>query len=111
VAARPGPEISWRSARHPSPGPGPTSQAGPAPGHALGWGRHCRQGSGCRERAAVLFGEGHSASSVAEQLGVAQETVVSWRARWRRERAAALFEEGQTASAVAQRLGTARQPP
>ena len=59
----------------------------------------------------MLFGEGHSASSVAEQLGVAQETVVSWRARWRRERAAALFEEGQTASAVAQRLGTAPQPP
>jgi len=59
----------------------------------------------------VLFREGHSASSVAEQLGVALETVVSWRARWRRERAAALFEEGQTPSAVAQRLGIARQPP
>jgi transposase len=38
----------------------------------------------------VLFGEGHSASSVAEQLGVAQETVVSWRARWRAGGAAAL---------------------
>jgi hypothetical protein len=92
---------TWRPPARPAPPPAtPSDGAGTV-----------AKGQGCRERTAVLFREGHSASSVAEQLGVALETVVSWRACWRRERAATLFEEGQTASAVAQRLGIARQPP
>ena len=103
-------QLAIRSASFARTWPPPARPAPPPATPSDGAGTVAK-GQGCRERAAVLFGEGHSASSVAEQLGVAQETVVSWRARWRRERAAALFEEGQTASAVAQRLGTARQLP
>jgi transposase len=62
-----------------------------------------------RERAAALFEEGHSPSSVAEQLDVACHTAVNWQARWRRERAAALFAQGIPNSSVARQLGVARQ--
>jgi hypothetical protein len=43
-----------------------------------------------RERAPALFDAGHSPSSVARQLGVARQTAVSWRARWRAGGAAGL---------------------
>jgi transposase len=62
-----------------------------------------------RERVAALFEDGHSAASVAQQLGVDVETAGRWWTRWRRERAAALFDAGQSASSVAQQLGIARQ--
>ncbi|HEV2825861.1 MAG TPA: helix-turn-helix domain-containing protein, partial [Actinomycetota bacterium] len=43
-----------------------------------------------RERAATLFAQEVPTSSVARQLGVARQTAVSWRARWRAGGAAAL---------------------
>ena len=47
-----------------------------------------------RERAAELFAQGAPTSSVARQLGVARQTAVSWRARWREGGAAALRSRG-----------------
>jgi transposase len=60
-------------------------------------------------RAAALFEEGASASSVAQQLGIGRQTAVSWWVRWRRERAATLFAQGVPTSSVARQLGVARQ--
>lgn len=62
-----------------------------------------------REAAATLFEQGHSPSSVVEQLGIDINTAVDWHAHWRRRRAAALFEQGHSPSSVAQQLGIARQ--
>ena len=62
-----------------------------------------------REAAATLFEQGHSPSSVVEQLGIDIVTAVDWQAHWRRKRAAALFEEGHSPSSVARQLGVARQ--
>jgi transposase len=45
-----------------------------------------------RERVAALFEEGHSVSSVAQQLGVDVETAGRWWARWRVGGAAALLK-------------------
>jgi transposase len=47
-----------------------------------------------RERAAELFAQGVSTSSVARQLGVARQTAVSWHARWRTGGTAALRSRG-----------------
>lgn len=66
-------------------------------------------GQAGRERAAALFDQGHSPSSVAEQLGIAHDTADRWWARWRRERAATLFAQGVPTSSVARQLGVARQ--
>lgn len=62
-----------------------------------------------REAAAALFEQGHTPSSVAEQLGIDITTAVDWQAHWRRQRAAALFDQGHSPSSVAQQLGIARQ--
>jgi transposase len=62
-----------------------------------------------REAATTLFEQGHSPSSVVEQLGIDINTAADWQAHWRRRRAAALFEEGHSPSSVAQQLGIARQ--
>jgi transposase len=43
-----------------------------------------------RKRAAALFEEGHSPSSVAQQLGIARQTAARWGIRWRAGGAAAL---------------------
>jgi len=65
--------------------------------------RPCPQGEGAkqrarlqavRERAADLFAQGVSPSSVARQLGVARQTAVSWHARWRSGGSAALRSRG-----------------
>jgi transposase len=47
-----------------------------------------------RERAAKLFAQGVSASSVADRLGVARQTAVEWQARWRSGGGAALRSRG-----------------
>jgi transposase len=47
-----------------------------------------------RLRAAALFAQGVPASSVADQLGVARQTAVSWQARWRTGGTAALRSRG-----------------
>jgi transposase len=47
-----------------------------------------------RLRAAALFARGVPASSVAERLGVARQTAVSWQARWRTGGAVALRSRG-----------------
>jgi transposase len=47
-----------------------------------------------RERAAELFAQGVPTASVARQLGVARQTAVSWRARWRTGGTAALRSRG-----------------
>jgi transposase len=68
-----------------------------------GGSRPNRQTQGARRRAereavrlrtAVLFQRGHSATSVAAELGVARQTAVSWQARWREGGAAALRSRG-----------------
>jgi transposase len=43
-----------------------------------------------REAAATLFEQGHSPSSVAQQLGIARQTAAMWGVRWRTGGAAAL---------------------
>jgi len=47
-----------------------------------------------RERAAELFAQGVPTCAVARRLGVARQTAVSWRARWREGGAAALRSRG-----------------
>jgi transposase len=102
-----------RSQSHPRrPGrpPGTPGQLTIAPTAASTWRRNGagrpqprQQGEGARqraerqarrERAAELFAQGVSTSSVARQLGVARQTAVSWHARWRTGGTAALRSRG-----------------
>jgi putative transposase len=54
------------------------------------WARQRAELQAVRERAAELFAQGVPSSSVARQLGVARQTAVRWRARWRTGGATAL---------------------
>jgi hypothetical protein len=84
------PEISWPSARHRSPDLAATGQPRPSLGRAPASGQHRRHGPDPREVVVTLLEQGHSPSSVAQQLGIARQTAARWGIRWRTGGAAAL---------------------
>jgi transposase len=69
-------------------------RAGRAPTRHGHGGQRRTQLQAVRERAARLFAQGRSSSSVATELGVARQTAVRWHASWRTGGAAALRSRG-----------------